>query len=300
MREVVTAPASEPLGYLTQWTVPTEEFLWADSISAICLMFGEQIQDEVGVPIGLIDSSWGGTNIEAWMPPEALAECGVTDSGWGDGPNHNEYLWNAMVHPFTRMAIKGALWYQGENNAGYEDTDYRGHNREMYGCNFAGLIRSWRRHWAENLQEDEVSPFPFGFVQLGPYTNQTTHLAWPQLRWMQTKVAKEVENVFMSVAVDDDFDLHPKNKRLPASRLAWAAANQVYGLQERPGAGPEVTSVVWSNDTAMRGGRMMNSIMLKFSEYLAWSWVEEDTPFTPFSLCCLQTTEDCDQVGIGE
>ena len=65
VREVAREPVSEPLGYLTQWTAPTEEFLWADSFSAICLMFGEQIYDEIGVPIGLIDSSWGGTNIEA-------------------------------------------------------------------------------------------------------------------------------------------------------------------------------------------------------------------------------------------
>lgn len=65
VREVAREPVSEPLGYLSQWTAPTEEFLWAESFSAICLMFGEQISDEIGVPIGLIDSSWGGTNIEA-------------------------------------------------------------------------------------------------------------------------------------------------------------------------------------------------------------------------------------------
>ena len=41
------------------------------------------------------------------------------------------------------------------------------------------------------------------------------------------------EKVFMAVAVDDDIDLHPKNKRLPATRLGWAAASMVYGL-ERP------------------------------------------------------------------
>ena len=57
-------------------------------------------------------------------------------------------------------------------------------------------------------------------------------------RWKQTAELgpvpnTELENVFMAVAVDDDFDLHPKNKRLPATRLGWAAASMVYGL-ERP------------------------------------------------------------------
>ena len=234
--------------------------------------------------------------IKAWMPPETLAECGVTDNGNGNGKNHNSYLWNAMVHPFTRLAIKGTLWYQGENNAGYEGSEYRGHNRDLYRCNFAGLIGSWRSYWGRNLIYDTSFLFPFGFVQLGPYTNQTTHLAWPELRWMQTRVSQDVSNVFMAVTVDDDFDLHPKNKRLPATRLGWAAANKVYSLQARPGAGPEVVSVVWSNDTMMEDGVMMSSVMVRFSEYLTWSWEEGDTPFTPFHLCCMQTMQDCDQV----
>ena len=112
---------------------------------------------------------------------------------------------------------------------------------------------------------------------------------------MQTRVSQEVSNVFMAVTLDDDFDLHPKNKRLPATRLGWAAANRVYSL-ERPAAGPEVVSVVWSNDTVMEDREMMSSVMVKFSEYLTWSWQEGDTPFTPFHLCCLQTMEDCDKV----
>ena len=64
------------------------------------------------MPIGLVDASWGGTFIEAWSPPEALASCGVDDDGVGNAQNHNEYLWNAMVHPFLRMSIRGVLWYQ--------------------------------------------------------------------------------------------------------------------------------------------------------------------------------------------
>ena len=118
------------------------------------------------------------------MPPETLEECGVTDNG-GLSKNHNSYLWNAMVHPFTRMAIKGALWYQGENNAGYEDSEYRGHNRELYECNFAGLISSWRRYWDRNLLYETSFIFPFGLVQLAPYTNQTLqrHSQWYSQRF---------------------------------------------------------------------------------------------------------------------
>ena len=67
-------------------------------------------------------------------------------------------------------------------------------------------------------------------------------------RWKQTAELgpvpnTELENVFMAVAVDDDIDLHPKNKRLPAERLGWAAANLVYGLEERPLGAPTAVEV---------------------------------------------------------
>ena len=59
-----------------------------------------------GIPIGLIDSSWGGTIVEAWSPPEALEQCGVTDNGIGEENNHNEYLWNGMIYPLLKMTIR--------------------------------------------------------------------------------------------------------------------------------------------------------------------------------------------------
>ena len=49
--------------------------------------------------------------------------------------------------------------------------------------------------------------------------------------------------MFMAVAIDDDIDLHPKNKRLPASRLGWAAANLVYGQEDKPLQGPQLTEI---------------------------------------------------------
>ena len=49
--------------------------------------------------------------------------------------------------------------------------------------------------------------------------------------------------MFMAVAIDDDIDLHPKNKRLPASRLGWAAANLVYGQEDKPLQGPQLTEL---------------------------------------------------------
>ena len=77
-------------------------------------------------------------------------------------------------------------------------------------------------------------------------------------RWKQTAELgpvpnTELEQVFMAVAVDDDIDLHPKNKRLPAERLGWAAANLVYGVEERPlGAPTPVEVEVWTHEHLRR------------------------------------------------
>ena len=69
--------------------------------------------EELGIPIGLIDSTWWGTRIEAWSSWDALAKCGdTTDDSWDD-ENGKTHLFNAMVNPYLNMAIKGVTWYQG-------------------------------------------------------------------------------------------------------------------------------------------------------------------------------------------
>ena len=150
------------------------------------------------MPIGLIDSSWGGTIIEAWSPPEALAACDVTDNGIGEENNHNEYLWNGMIYPLLKMTIRylsqflvleddhcpcprGAVWYQGEQNAGYPG-EYGGWNRDIYDCTFESMINAWRDRWHETTEGSTDPYFPFGFVQLAPFTAQRDSFAWPILR----------------------------------------------------------------------------------------------------------------------
>ena len=98
-----------------------------------------------------------------------------------------------------------------------------------------------------------------------------------------------MEHVFMATAVDDDIDLHPKNKRLPAERLAWAATNLAYGITERPLAGPLPTSISFK-DTER------SSMVITFSQALDDVTIEDDR----FMVCCLDSTADCDQVSYGE
>ena len=196
--------------------------------------------DELKVPIGLIDSTYGGTELEKWSPPDALRKCGLIESDAG-------VLWNSMIHPLLQMTIKGVIWYQGENNAGYPG-EYRGRNRDHYGCMFTRFIETWRKESFMKTGKGNNEEFPFGFVQLAAWHIEKLNLAWPELRWQQTTrhgyvPNKHQPNVFMATAIDSDHNLHPESKRPTATRLYWGALNIAYGQGDKPLQSPSVTEI---------------------------------------------------------
>merc|ERR1719210_1844021 len=126
---------------------------------------------------GLIDTNWGGTRIESWMSPEALQVCGNSPYVNNNTPrNTYSSLYNAMIHPLTKLDIKGVLWYQGENNAWW--------HKDKYPCNFPALINSWRTIWSESTKTSNM--FPFGFMQLGTQNKAKPDSLFPVMRWHQT------------------------------------------------------------------------------------------------------------------
>ena len=86
------------------------------SFSSICALFGNYQQLKLGYPIGLIDSTWGGTFIEPWSAPEGIAKCGIPPDTQNADQEKNNHLFNAMIHPMMKFSIEGAIWYQGEQN----------------------------------------------------------------------------------------------------------------------------------------------------------------------------------------
>ena len=122
-------------------------------------------------------------------------------------------LFNAMIAPLTKFPIKGAIWYQGESNAGNE-------RASLYARLFQAMIRDWRRAWG-------VGDFPFFYVQLA---NFKTGGMWPELREAQFKTLSLV-NTGMAVAIDigNPDDIHPTNKQDVGLRLSLAARAVAYG-----------------------------------------------------------------------
>ena len=136
----------------------------------------------------------------------------------GNNPNVPTVLYNGMIAPLVPFAIKGAIWYQGESNAG---------RNEQYRRLLPTLINDWRGKFG-------VGPFPFYIVQLANYMPQDTEPrddAWPGLREAQYLTAKNTPNTGLAVAIDigDAKDIHPKDKQDVGNRLALAALAQTYG-----------------------------------------------------------------------
>ncbi|MFO1524133.1 MAG: sialate O-acetylesterase [Kiritimatiellia bacterium] len=129
-------------------------------------------------------------------------------------------LYNGMIAPLLPYAIKGAIWYQGESNAG------RGY---QYRALLPAMITDWRARFG-------VGDFPFYIVSLANFQQppaQPSESDWAELREAQAMTAKNLKNCGLAVAIDigDAVDIHPKNKMEVGRRLALAALAQVHGRE---------------------------------------------------------------------
>jgi sialate O-acetylesterase len=126
-------------------------------------------------------------------------------------------LYNGMIEALAPYAIRGALWYQGESNAG-RAYDYR--------SLFPAMIRDWRARWNEG-------DFPFLWVQLAAYmptTTQPSDSEWAELREAQSlTLALPHTAQAMALDVGAADDIHPTDKQTVGKRLALAAMGAVYG-----------------------------------------------------------------------
>ncbi len=174
--------------------------------------------------------------VERTCPPARPDFASQPRSPSVDNPNSPTVLFGAMVAPLTPIAIRGAIWYQGESNASAA---------AQYRTLFPALIRDWRRDWGRG-------DFPFLFVQLASYrrrAEQPGDSEWAELREAQT-TALALPNTGMAVAIDVGAadDIHPRNKAVVGQRLArWALAD-TYGKPVVK-SGPLETSFATESDT---------------------------------------------------
>ncbi len=234
------------------WAVASPET--APDFSAVAYFFGRDLQKARGVPVGIIHTSWGGSPAEVWMServlsgnpaykrdvlegyqvslknyetakaryPELLAKAKQAKAKTLPQPPREPWrpteLYNSMIHPLIPFAIKGAIWYQGESNAG---------RAWQYRTLFADMIQNWRRDWGQGN-------FAFLTVELAPFTKILTEPAdstWAELREAQIVASKNVGNAGTVVITDvgEEADIHPKQKEPVGARLALLARELAYG-----------------------------------------------------------------------
>lgn len=223
------------------WQECSSNTLSEMSYSAAAYFFARVIHTNLNVPVGIVESSWGGTRIEPWTPAEGfetvptVAEFGRAQSGTnGITATKPMKIYNAMILPLEPFAIKGALWYQGESNCTGET------NRLIYADKMEALINGWRKVWGEG-------EFPFYYVQLAPFS-YSKKIPTPQippdalpLTWEAQFKALRVHNTGMVPATDltDDLgDIHPRNKLDVGRRLAFLALNKTYKCKDVVCSGP--------------------------------------------------------------
>ncbi len=233
------------------WTDCTPET--AADFSAVAYFFGREISEKENVPVGLIDSSWGGTPADSWVSMDTLgtdanllpafharalfadrevrreeldainkanraAGLPLPPPGWH--PEQISWrpaaLYNAMIAPLTPYSIRGFLWYQGETNSA----------EDRY-LNYAELFPALIRDWRERFGQGEL---PFIYAQISSFISPEEH--WGVVRDAQRR-ALMLGNTAMAVTIDvgNPKNVHPADKQTVGERMALAARGMVYGEQ---------------------------------------------------------------------
>jgi sialate O-acetylesterase len=243
-----TTPGTNVAG---AWSLCSPEAV--SNFSAVAYYFGNYVQQHLEVPVGMIHTSWGGSPAEVWFRERVLAEdkeykreileaytpqakkyeealaqfkkeeAEAREQGQAfnkrapGAPWRPAELYNGMIAPLIPYAIQGAIWYQGESNAG---------RAYQYRRLFPDMIRNWREDW-------DQGDFPFLLVQLAPFMAikpDPSPSAWAELREAQELSTKILPNVGMAVITDvgDEKDIHPRRKKPVGYRLALAALGIAY------------------------------------------------------------------------
>lgn len=238
------------------WSVCTPES--ATNFSAVAYFFGRDLQEHEKVPIGLVDTTWGGTPAMSWMSATGASFAGQDSvytngadtvieqarideikSNWAaqdaadkaadrtpaeraklldrNGSFIAGGLYNGMIAPFVKYAIRGVIWYQGETDQAVKYSPY-------YSRVFGAMIQDWRHQWAQG-------DFPFLFVQLASFGTLSPD-GWSTVRDAQRRTLSLV-NTGMAVTLDvgNPTNIHPGNKLAVGTRLASAARSISYGAR---------------------------------------------------------------------
>jgi len=233
-----------------QWQSCSPESI--PQFASAAFFFARWLQQALEVPGGIIASAGGGASAAAWTPAEGLRNLGYTDEiseaatvAQQADQKIPTRLYNGMIHPLRHFTIRGAIWYQGESNAGRAD---------RYQQLFGTMITQWRKAFAIE--------FPFYYVQIAPFDYQNVHAAYLREAQLET-LALPGTGMAITMDVGNLTDIHPKNKQEVGRRLALLALAKTY-CQDVVCSGPTFEEAEFVGGTARlrfsnTGGGLMTS-----------------------------------------
>ena len=210
-------------------------------LSAVAFYYARELYLALDIPIGIVDASFGGTNIDAWTPRSGYDGCDGRLKFVADYPVKARWnaetdklgainrdrqqptvLWNGMVAAYAPMATRGFIWCQGCKNADLGEDD-------LYSARLHALYEGWRKEFMNPNLKHYI-------VQLAPWKQN-----WLGICMAQNKYVSEEKNAAIAVTADSGnfFDIHPNDKEIVAKRLVLHALKRDYGFDL-----PEVDSPV--------------------------------------------------------
>ena len=231
-----------------QWMKMTPALLTASKAgkpmpSAMGYYYALELANALDIPVGIVDSSWGGTNVDTWTPRSGYDGLSgleverdwkmVPEKDWkptmAKGPiaaahKQTSALWNGMVAAYAPMAVRGFIWYQGCSNS---------REPERY----ANKMQALYNGWATEFKNPSLSLY---FVQLAPWGFKDIAL----IQEAQAKFAAQEKNAAMAVINDTGnlWDIHPNDKRTVAKRLSLHALKRNYGWNHIQNESPTLKS----------------------------------------------------------
>ena len=197
------------------------------NFSATAYYFGKALRQTLDVPVGLIVTSWGGSACEAWMAPEWLkafpkVQQTITEEDLKELEQRcPSALYFGQLKPLIGYTMRGAIWYQGEDNVPRYD---------YYAELMKTMVEGWRKDWSQG-------EFPFYYCQIAPYDYSLIDWKDSQyLREQQAMAETMIPNARMAVLMDAglEYGIHPRKKRQAGERLAILALSHTYDVKGLP------------------------------------------------------------------
>ena len=281
------------MGDSGQWRQVDNERFGLNWVSAIGAWFAHEVRISQDVPVGLIESHFGGSKLYCWMPRESLensveftrdiiepyriqkAKWEEKYAAWEADPNGDpnrpptepwrlSCLYNGMIAPMTPFAMRGVIWYQGESNQG---------RAEAYRRQLPTMVTEWRKAFGrEDLAFLAVQLPAFGKVREWPRS------AFSEMRESISFLERTLPHTASVVSTDCGLpdEIHPPLKKPIAQRLTLAARAKVYGEKD----------LVWRGPTFRNAEFRANSATVHFN-HVGSGLVAKDGPLVGFALAGL-------------